>query len=65
MSQPCPLCNDDGWIETWISHMDENGEWIGDQPTQRECPHLNEPGHAPFNASGLLGSEFTEHAYNG
>lgn len=56
MSERCQLCGDDGWVETWVSHTDENGEWVGDLPVQSDCPYLNEPGHAPFNATGILGA---------
>lgn len=44
--QKCPVCDDDGWIDI----DDEDGFPIG----ARECPRLHEPGHAEFNATGLL-----------
>lgn len=47
MAERCPVCDDDGWIDV----DDENGDPIG----ARDCPRLHEPGHAPFNATGLLG----------
>lgn len=43
----CEVCDDDGWCETW----DEDAMQI---VATYECPRLNEPGHAPFNATGLL-----------
>lgn len=48
----CATCDDDGWVEFWPDD-DETLE----VPVNRECPHLHEPWHKPFNASGLLGSE--------
>lgn len=42
----CPVCEDDGWVEVF----DDEGFPVG----ARECERLNDPGHAPFNASGLL-----------
>jgi hypothetical protein len=43
----CPVCDDDGFIDV----LDENDDPIG----ARDCPHLHQPGHAPFNATGILG----------
>ena len=48
--QICPVCNNDGWYEEW----DDDGVEI---VVTRECPRLNDPGHAPFNATGLLPEE--------
>lgn len=44
--EKCPLCGDDGYVEQWTS----GGHLLAD-----ECPRLNDPGHAPFNATGILG----------
>lgn len=46
----CPICDDDGWVEI---PDEETGGVLGG----RECPRLNDPGHAPFNATGLLSAE--------
>lgn len=50
----CPVCNDDGWIETWVEGPD--GHYY---PSSGECPRLNDPEHAPFNATGLLPETFS------
>lgn len=46
VSKTCPACNDDGWVETY----DDDGFPIG----ARDCPYLDRPFHAPFNATGML-----------
>lgn len=48
VTEPCPVCDDDGWVDI---NDPEAGGVLG----ARECPRLDEPGHAPFNATGLLG----------
>jgi hypothetical protein len=57
MTQPCPVCNDDGWVDV----LDEDGFPTG----SRECERLREPDHAPFNATGLLPSQFDGHRATG
>lgn len=51
MKTPCPICDDDGWVDV----PDEGGGVCG----STECPRLHDHGHAPFNASGLLPVEPT------
>lgn len=43
----CKRCLDDGWIDVW----DDDEEMI---IGEADCPHLYEPWHRPFNASGAL-----------
>jgi hypothetical protein len=43
----CTRCDDDGYVEQWT--------W-DDHVLTYECPLLREPWHAPFNATGILGS---------
>lgn len=43
----CPICDDDGWYEVW----DDDGDNI---IANVECPKLNDPDHAPWNATGVL-----------
>lgn len=42
----CPVCADDGWIDV----LDDEGFPVG----AMDCPRLDDPGHAAFNASGLI-----------
>jgi hypothetical protein len=46
----CPLCQDDGWVDTFDSE--------GNPAGAMDCPYLGKPGHPPFNATGLLPDEF-------
>lgn len=48
----CPICDDDGWVDI---PDEETGGVLGPM----ECPRLDEPGHAPFNANGLLDKDAT------
>lgn len=45
----CQICEDDGWYDV----LDADGFPLG----PGECPRLHDPGHAPFNANGLLRDE--------
>jgi hypothetical protein len=47
-TERCPLCDDDGWVEQWV------GEPGQEMPIAADCPRLDEPSHAPFNATGIL-----------
>lgn len=49
----CPVCDDDGYVEVW----DEEGDMI---VATHECPRLLSDGHAPFNATGILGPVETD-----
>lgn len=50
----CPVCLDNGWVLSCVSTHDESGALAGEEWVQRECPHLHDPGHAAFNATGVL-----------
>lgn len=49
ISKTCPACDNDGWVEVF----DDEGFPVGVE----ECPYLNRPFHAPFDATGLLGGD--------
>lgn len=49
-TRPCATCDDDGWVEVWD---DEGMEIVA----THDCPHIDEPWHKPFNATGVLGQK--------
>ncbi len=42
----CRLCGDRCWFTEARDHYDENGQYVGTEQVQAECPYSHEPGHA-------------------